>query len=82
MRPLSCTFRVYLGIVLLDQLLESAGVGTDELVGSLAVLVDEEGRHGADVELGSDVGDLLDVELEEVDVLELFRVGVPVENTC
>lgn len=64
--------------MLLDQGLESAGVGTNKLVGSLAVLEDEESRHGADVELRSDVGDLLHVELEEVDVLELFRVGVPV----
>ena len=64
--------------MLLDELEESAGVSADELVGSLAVLEDEEGRHGADVELLGDFGDLLDVELDEVNLaVESSVVGVP-----
>lgn len=64
--------------MLLDELEESAGVSADELVGSLAVLEDKEGRHGADVELLGDFGDLLNVELDEVNLaVESSVVGVP-----
>lgn len=60
------------------QALESRGAGTDELVGLLAVDKDLEGGHGADAELLGELGEVVDVDLGEVDVLELLVVGVPV----
>lgn len=56
--------------VVLDSGLESLGVGANDLGDLLAVLEEEEGGHGADAEFLCDVGDLVNVELEEA------RVGV------
>ena len=62
--------------VVLDGLFESLLVGTDDLADLLAVLEEHERGHGADTELLGDVGDLVDVNLVEVDlVLELGRFG-------
>lgn len=58
-----------------DGLGQGRRVGTDDLVGLLAVLEDEEGGHGADAELLAEVGDLVDVDLDEVEVLVLLLVG-------
>jgi hypothetical protein len=49
--------------------LESLGVGTDDLADLLAVLEEQEGGHGADVQFLGDIGNLVDVELEEGGVL-------------
>lgn len=58
--------------VVLDGLFESFLVGTDDLADLLAVLEEHECGHGADTELLGDVGDLVDVNLVEGDlVLEL-----------
>lgn len=51
--------------MLLDGSLESGRVGTDNLSDELAVLVDVEGRHGTDANVGSDVGQLVNVDLVE-----------------
>jgi len=62
--------------VVLDGLFESLLVRTDDLADLLAVLEEHERGHGADAELLGDVGDLVDVNLVEVDlVLELLRFG-------
>lgn len=65
--------------MLLDGGLESGNVGTDDLSDALAVLVDVEGGHGADANLGGDVGQLVDVDLVEGDVgvllAELLDLG-------
>ena len=52
----------------LDGGLESLGVGADDLGDLVTVLEEQEGRHGADAELLSNVGDLVDVELVEAGV--------------
>lgn len=52
----------------LDGSLESLRVGTDDLSDLLAVLEEKEGGHGADAELLSNVGDLIDIELVEAGV--------------
>lgn len=54
----------------LDSGLESLRVGTDDLGDLVTVLEEKEGRHGADAEFLCNIGDLVDVELEEA------RVGV------
>ena len=51
--------------VVLDSGLEGLGVGTNDLGNLGAVLEKDEGRHGADAEISCDVGDFVDVELEE-----------------
>ena len=56
----------------LDGSLKRLWVGTDHLTNLLAVLEQEESRHGADTELLGDVWDLIDVELVEA------RIGVGV----
>lgn len=65
--------------MLLDGSLESGRVGTNNLSDELAVLVDVEGRHGTDTNVGSDVGQLVNVDLVEggVGVLlaELLDLG-------
>lgn len=61
---------------LLDEVQQTSGVGTDELVGALAVLEQQEGRHGTDAKLLGGLGQVVDVKLEEVDVLELLSVRV------
>ena len=49
----------------LDSGLEGLWVRADDLADLLLVLEQEEGGHGADAEVLGDVGDLVDVELEE-----------------
>jgi hypothetical protein len=51
--------------VLLDGGLEGGRVGADDLADLLAVLEDEESRHGADGVLLGGLGDLVDVDLVE-----------------
>lgn len=57
-------------VVLLDQLLNLGGRSADELVdsGRVAVLEDVERRHGLDIVLGRQLGKVVDVDLDEVDV--------------
>lgn len=55
---------------------ESVGVGTDQLVGLLAVLEQHEGGHGADAKLLAQLGEVIDVDLGEEDILVLLVVGV------
>lgn len=71
-RPLSSTRR------LLDESLETRGVGTEQLVDLLAVLEQHKRRHGADAELRRDLGDGIDVDLDEVHALERGVLRVPV----
>lgn len=52
----------------LDGGLEGLGVGTDNLSDLVTVLEQQEGGHGADAELLSNIGDLVDVELVEAGV--------------
>jgi hypothetical protein len=54
--------------VVLDRGLEGDRVGTDDLTHFLAVLEEHEGRHGAHGEFLGDVGDGIDVELEEAGI--------------
>ena len=46
--------------------LENLWVGTDNLGDLLLALEDQEGWHGADAELLSDIWDLIDIKLGEV----------------
>lgn len=64
-------------VVLLNQSLDLGGRSADKLVGSLGVTVleDVEGGHGLDVVLGSQLGVVVDVNLDKVDVGVL--VGPP-----
>ena len=59
-----------LGVVGLDSSLEGLGVRAHNLGYLVAVLEEEESRHGADAEFLGDIGDLVDVELVEA------RIGV------
>lgn len=52
----------------LDGGLEGLGVGTDDLSDLVTVLEEQEGRHGTDAELLSNVGDLVDIELVEAGI--------------
>lgn len=70
-----CDFSFHDLSVLLDSGLEGGGVGADDLADLLAVLVEEEGGHGAHALALGDLGDLVDVELEEAGVLVV--VGHP-----
>lgn len=64
--------------VRLEQALELGGIGANKVVNLLAVLEEEEGGDGADTELLSDFGYVVDVKLDKVyRVLEFVRVGVP-----
>lgn len=54
--------------MLLDCGFEGPFIGTDDLADLLAVLEEQEGRHGADAELLGDVADLVNVDLEELGV--------------
>lgn len=68
--------------VLPKQVHQRGGVGAHELVDAVAVLVEDEGGHGADAELLSEFGEVVDVELAKVDlVLELGVLGPPVGLT-
>lgn len=58
--------------------LESLGVGTNDGGDHLTVLEEDEGGHGADVELLGDVGGLVDVDLVEAGLGVL--VGVPAKR--
>jgi hypothetical protein len=51
--------------VFLDSSLKSLGVRADNLSYLVAVLEQQKGRHGADTEFLSDIGDLIDVDLVE-----------------
>lgn len=67
----------------LEEALELGRVGADKVVDLLAVLEEEEGRDGAHAQLLGNLGNVVDVKLEEVDlVLELVRVGVPATEDC
>lgn len=62
----------------LEETSELGGVCADKVVDLLAVLEEEKGGDGADLELLRDFGNLVDVKLDEMDlVLEVVRVGVP-----
>lgn len=61
--------------VLVESLLDRRGVGANNLLSLGAILEDHEGGHGADAELLAQVGDLVDVDLDEVDVGVLLLVG-------
>ena len=63
---------------ILDSGQQRLGVCADDLGRLLAVLEDEEGGHGADAELLGHVGDLVDVNLDEVCAGEFF--GEPVRG--
>jgi len=54
--------------VALDSRLKRLGVRTNNLSTLLAILEEDECRHGADSELLCNIGDLVDVELEEAGV--------------
>ena len=60
-------------VVGLDGSLESLGVGADDLADLVAALEQKEGGHSADAELLGNVGNLVDVELEEACVGVLLR---------
>jgi len=49
--------------------LDTRGVGTTDSLNLLAVLEEEESGHSGDTVLGSDVSDLVDINLEELNVL-------------
>jgi hypothetical protein len=59
--------------VLLDDSLQSFGVGPNDLLDLLAVLEEEEGGHGADAEALGDVGEFVDIEFIESGVCVGFR---------
>lgn len=65
--------RCLLFVVGLDGGLESLGVGTDDLADFVTALEQKEGGHSADAELLGDIGDLVDIELEEACVGVLLR---------
>lgn len=92
-RPLSaepfCTSRtlalpsIYIlirGSQLLQLGQESLRVGSNHLIGLLALPEDQEGRHRADPQVLRQLWQLVDVELDKVDLFVLqvgFLVGVP-----
>jgi hypothetical protein len=59
--------------VLLDARLDSLGVCADNLADLLAVLEEDESRHGADTEFLRNIGDFVDVELVEARLGVLLR---------
>lgn len=59
---------------LLDTSHDSRRVGTTNSLDLLAVLEEEEGGHSRDAVLGSNLGQLVDVDLEELDFF-VFRVN-------
>lgn len=58
--------------VALDSGQEGLGVGAHDLGNLVAALEQQECRHGADTEFLGDIGDFVDVDLEEACVGELF----------
>lgn len=62
----------------LELLHQLGGIGAHHLIHLLAVLVKEECRHGTDAEIPGELGELIDVELDEMDIfLEGRDVGSP-----
>lgn len=57
----------------LNRSLESVRVRANDLVDDLALLDEQEGRHGRDAQVGGHVGHLVDVELVEARLAELVR---------
>jgi hypothetical protein len=68
-----------LSLVLGEGGLDGLGVGADDGLDLSAVLEEDKGGHGTDSELLGDVGDLVDVDLVEADVL-VIGLGVSVER--
>ena len=58
---------------LLDGSLERRWVGTNNLTNLLSGLEDNEGWHGADADLLSDIWDVVDIDLDEVGGWVLLR---------
>jgi hypothetical protein len=57
--------------ILLNQPLECRRVGANELIDLLAALEYQESRHGADAKLHAELGNVVDVELGEVNAAVL-----------
>ena len=68
-----CWDRCLLLVVGLDGGLKCLGVGTNNLADLVAALEQKEGGHSADTEFLGDVGNVIDVELEEAGVGVLLR---------
>lgn len=68
-------------VVLLDQSLNLGRRSADKLVGGggVAVLENVEGGHGLDIVLGGQLGEIVDIDLDEVDVGVLVRPPVRVQ---
>lgn len=67
------TLRLEVG---LDSSLERLGIGAYNLGNFVAALEKQEGGHGADAKFLCDIGNLVDVKLEEAGVGILFREPV------
>lgn len=52
---------------LFDSSIDAAGIGTLDIGNLLATLAEEEGWHGGDTVIGSDFGNLVNVDLVETD---------------
>jgi len=63
---------LFIGLVVLDHLQELLGVGAEHIRNLLAVLEHHKRRHGADRVLLGYLGELLDIDLGEVDLVVLF----------
>ncbi len=76
-RLASCTRRLLNRLcVLLDGGLEGANIGTNNLIDLFAVLEEHECRHSPHAKLLSDIGNLVNIDLVEIDgVLVFFRIG-------
>lgn len=59
-----------------EGLLNGGGTRANDLLDALAVLVEDEGGHGADVLVGGGLLELIDVDLDEGDVGELGAVSL------
>lgn len=64
-----CTIKRLLSSDLGDGSTDSRGVGATDGVDQLAVLVEEEGGHSRDTVVSGDVGEVVDVDLVELDVV-------------
>jgi hypothetical protein len=54
--------------------LKSLWVSTDQLINLVAALEDEESWHGANTQLGSQVGQLINIKLDKVNVIRKSRL--------
>jgi hypothetical protein len=63
-----CLIKHLLGSDLGDSSINSRRVGTTDGLDQFAVLEEEEGRHSGDAVLSGDVGEVIDVDLVELDV--------------